>query len=172
MVITATDTDITKEYKIRQSISVGRFYIIELENHKGIKAVGIARRSQGDKNSSERSTSIATGRAIKGIKLKEEEKKINHPLIGQVNMTKANCYECKYRGTIPGDCHSRCNYPGVKSDLFDFFSYENQKIAAKLNIQGDSHGFRSGWFMWPCNFDPVWLINCDGFEQKEKPCPK
>jgi hypothetical protein len=36
----------------------------------------------------------------------------------------------------------------------------------KLNIQGDPHGIRSGWFMWPANFDPVWLINCDGFEKR------
>jgi hypothetical protein len=29
------------------------------------------------------------------------------------------------------------------------------------------HGICNGWFIWPINFDPVWLENCDGFESKE-----
>jgi hypothetical protein len=40
--------------------------------------------------------------------------------------------------------------------------------AAKLNIQAEEYGVRSGWFMWPANFDPTWLVNCDGFESKEE----
>jgi hypothetical protein len=24
-----------------------------------------------------------------------------------------------------------------------------------------------GWFVWPLNFDPVWLENCDGFSDNE-----
>ena len=64
---------------------------------------------------------------------------------------KADCYKCKYRGTIPGDCHSKCNHPKPQS----------------CNIKGNKHGISSGWFMWPWNFDPVWLENCNGFENKE-----
>lgn len=45
------------------------------------------------------------------------------------------CYTCKYRGTIPGDCHSRCSN-------------------RKAKVKGNEHGIRSGWFMWPINFDP------------------
>jgi len=41
--------------------------------------------------------------------------------------------------------------------------------AAGLNIAGDPHGIKNGWFMWPLNFDPIWLRNCDGFERKENP---
>ncbi len=77
---------------------------------------------------------------------------------------KFDCRKCKHRGTIPGDCHSRCMYPGTASGMFDFFSFENQKIAKKLNIKGNPHGVKCGWFMWPVNFDPTWLENCDGFE--------
>ena len=67
---------------------------------------------------------------------------------------KPNCYECEYRGIIPGDAHSCCRHPGK---------------ATELNIKGDPHGVRCGWFMWPMNFDPIWLLNCDGFKQKEVP---
>lgn len=64
-------------------------------------------------------------------------------------MEKPNCYECKYRGTIPGDCHSCCSNFNAK-------------------VLGHAHGIKSGWFYWPFNFDPVWLISCDRFEKNEK----
>ena len=82
--------------------------------------------------------------------------------------TKADCYKCQYRGTVPGDCHSCCKYPGTKTELFDLFCKENVEIAKKINIRGNIHGINNGWFMWPINFDPVWLENCDGFKEKEK----
>ena len=79
---------------------------------------------------------------------------------------KPNCYKCTYRGNVPGDTHSCCNYPGLDSDLFTgMFSLKNMEIAKELNIRADRYGIESGWFMWPVNFDPVWLKNCDG----EKP---
>jgi len=81
---------------------------------------------------------------------------------------KANCYECQHRGTVPGDAHSRCCYPGLKSLLSDMLSSDNTLIMRKLNVQGDPHGIKSGWFFWPYNFDPVWLENCDGFTSKEE----
>lgn len=41
-------------------------------------------------------------------------------------------------------------------------------VVDALNVRGNPHGIRKGWFMWPVNFDPVWLESCDGFEQKEE----
>lgn len=79
-----------------------------------------------------------------------------------------NCYKCKYRGNVPGDAHSCCQYPGNKTGMFDFFENENKKNAQKLNIKAELHGIRNGWFFWPINFDPAWLINCDGFTTKEE----
>ena len=85
---------------------------------------------------------------------------------------KPDCYKCQYRGTIPGDAHTICHHPLVKQDsnsfgaLVDMLSGKNNDAAKELNIKGDQHGIRSGWFMWPANFDPVWLENCDGFKQK------
>jgi hypothetical protein len=40
--------------------------------------------------------------------------------------------------------------------------------ASKLNIQATPHGVKNNWFNWPANFDPIWLENCSGFEEKEK----
>jgi hypothetical protein len=31
------------------------------------------------------------------------------------------------------------------------------------------HGVRKGWFLWPLNFDPTWLLNCDGYTPREEP---
>lgn len=87
------------------------------------------------------------------------------------------CYDCKYRGTIPGDAHSCCNHPSNKTLLENPFLNmmsilgSARKIdlgipANLLNIKANEHGVRSGWFNYPFNFDPVWLENCDGFTQK------
>ena len=78
-----------------------------------------------------------------------------------------NCYKCKYRGNVPGDAHSCCQYPGNKTGMFDYFENENKKNAQKLNIKAELHGIKNGWFFWPVNFDPVWLISCNGFTPKE-----
>lgn len=77
------------------------------------------------------------------------------------------CYDCKYRGNVPGDTHSCCLFPGLKSGLFDFFEPENLIMRTVLDIRGDEQGIKNGWFFWPCNFDPAWLLNCKGFTPKE-----
>ena len=84
-----------------------------------------------------------------------------------------NCYECLYRGTIPGDAHSRCDHPSVNQSgnmfeaLADLISGKNDHCATDLNIHANQHGVQNGWFFWPVNFDPVWLENCDGFIPKD-----
>lgn len=65
-------------------------------------------------------------------------------------MSKPDCYKCKHRRNLIGDCHSRCVHP--RGD--------------KVSVKGNLHGIKNGWFFWPVNFDPVWLDYCDGFEQK------
>lgn len=87
---------------------------------------------------------------------------------------KPNCYECQYRGDLAGDAHSCCNHPDIKKDSNMFGAIiealQGNFIEAihKLNIRANAHGIKNGWFIWPANFDPVWLENCDGFKQKEK----
>ena len=96
--------------------------------------------------------------------------------------TKPNCYKCKYRGSIPGDCHSCCNHPKCKSVsdnqvaniLSILGSFRGQVLPFKsgLRVKGNLHGISHGWFNHPLNFDPVWLEECDGFEAKESKTKK
>jgi len=61
---------------------------------------------------------------------------------------KPDCYACRWRGTLPGNAHSRCLNPNSPT------------------VGGSPHGVRMGWFFWPYNFDPMWLASCGGFETK------
>ena len=58
-----------------------------------------------------------------------------------------NCYNCLHRGTVPGSCHKSCRN-------------------TKAHVLGDPHGIKNGWFFWPSDFDPVWVLSCDGWEGK------
>jgi len=91
-------------------------------------------------------------------------------------MNKPNCYNCIYRGEVPGDAHSSCHHPYIEANGGAFMEMaiaasgrmmgKNSSAAHKLKIIGNAHGIRSGWFMWPANFDPCWLENCDGFKDE------
>ena len=72
-------------------------------------------------------------------------------------MDNPNCYNCKWRGTISGEAHSCCRHPEVRI---------NDNPMKALHITGDELGRRRGWFSWPANLDPVWLLTCAGFEEK------
>ena len=83
-------------------------------------------------------------------------------------MKEPGCYQCIYRRDIPGDCHSLCAHPAAKAtSSIRSVAMSTGEAAAELHVIGNAHGIRSGWFMWPANFDPVWLENCDGFTAKE-----
>lgn len=88
------------------------------------------------------------------------------------SVSKPNCYKCQYRGRIPGDCHSRCNHPKVTQDenligaLMDLLDMKTKRVRKELGIVGNSYGIKMGWFLWPANFDPCWLIECNGFMPK------
>lgn len=93
------------------------------------------------------------------------------------------CYRCRYRGTLVGDCHSKCIHREVSPT-----DTQSQLVGALLSIFGGSrpntgacqsqigsvrvkfnrHGIENGWACWPFNFDPVWLEECTGFEKEKK----
>jgi len=93
---------------------------------------------------------------------------------------KPNCYECIHRGSLPGDAHSRCNHPSIGltdplEELLALFASVRrespvikQDVADKLGIKADYHGIKNGWFNWPYNFDPMWLVECKGHTLKGK----
>lgn len=84
--------------------------------------------------------------------------------------TKSDCYKCKYRRELVGDAHSSCGHIGASPiALLLFAAGQTEMNTKQIHIRGNTHGVRSGWFMWPMNFDPVWVEICTGFEQTRGP---
>jgi hypothetical protein len=86
--------------------------------------------------------------------------------------TRPNCYECKHRASLVGDAHSECKHPRISEvdriiTGFAILSGQKSQAMKRLNITADPTGIRGGWFWWPLNFDPAWLLTCDGFESKK-----
>jgi len=60
---------------------------------------------------------------------------------------KNDCYNCVHKRNVPGNCHIECAKPDV-------------------DMTGNEHGIRNGWFMYPLLFDPVWMtVKCSNFEK-------
>lgn len=59
----------------------------------------------------------------------------------------SECWSCKYRQDVPGNCHISCGKPDI-------------------DMVGNQHGIESGWFFYPILFDPVWKEKgCDNYEK-------
>lgn len=56
---------------------------------------------------------------------------------------KSNCHSCAYKRPIPGNTHIKC--------VFDF-----RKAETPLP-KGNQHGIENGWYLFPLNYDPVWM---------------
>ncbi len=85
---------------------------------------------------------------------------------------KPNCYDCRWRGELLGDAHSCCNHPALEAGhgaikWIAAQSFFLRQRFALFNLSADPVGIRKGWFMWPINYDPVWLLTCDAFEARE-----
>jgi len=61
-----------------------------------------------------------------------------------------NCYDCENRMEMVGSCHSSC------------------RAALTAKVVGEEYGKKSGWFFWPFDFDPTWLVECDSFKDINK----
>ena len=91
---------------------------------------------------------------------------------------KVNCYKCIHKGTVPGSAHLCCKHPEVeqgKNPLAEIASIlgggtirSENGPGEKLGIKMDAHGVARGWCNWPYDFDPVWLIQCQGFIEKRE----
>ncbi len=58
------------------------------------------------------------------------------------------CWDCNHKRPVFGNAHIKC----VKPDA---------------DMTGNGHGIRSGWFMYPSLFDPVWKTKlCSNFSSK------
>jgi len=71
-----------------------------------------------------------------------------------------------------------CRHPKNKLDLDNNLSSSLAALASVrrvkpikshgLKIKANIRGIIGGWFNYPWNFDPVWLEECDGFENVEE----
>lgn len=98
-------------------------------------------------------------------------------------MTDRKCYDCIHRRQVPGSAHSACHHPATASvltnpqaQLIGLIGRRSgvtlfpSTAANELRIEGAVHGIVNGWFIWPVNFDPVWLVNCEGFTPIAQKC--
>lgn len=59
------------------------------------------------------------------------------------------CYHCKHKRSVPGNCHIECVKPN-------------------MDMKGNEHGIRNGWFFYPLLFDPTWKeAMCKNYENHE-----
>ena len=86
-----------------------------------------------------------------------------------------NCYDCKFRGPVAGSGHSCCNIVPVHQQFQLYLAYLQGKQLMVIRKPGedpipalklDPHGVKKGWAMWPINFDPVWVSECQFFTSK------
>lgn len=65
------------------------------------------------------------------------------------DLTERNeCWFCRNRYPIPGNCHIGCSKPDP-------------------DMTGEEYGIRNNWFSYPYCFDPVWKTKlCCNFEQE------
>ncbi len=86
--------------------------------------------------------------------------------------TRPDCYKCVYRKNLAGNAHSKCTHPtaeavkktlGPMGGLLEFMP---GPVVTNDMVEGDPRGMLKGWFSWPFNFDPTWLVRCNGFKGK------
>jgi hypothetical protein len=76
----------------------------------------------------------------------------------------SDCYKCKHRQSIPGNAHSKC----MSKSAIKFIVENIPNVGAILPLKINKYGLENGWALWPFDFDPIWLSECQLFEEKEK----
>jgi len=70
------------EIKPGHLFRVGRFTVVRIEDENGVESIGVARRSDEDKYSRDKSYNIALGRAKKAAELKKAKLPVKKLLMG------------------------------------------------------------------------------------------
>lgn len=81
------------------------------------------------------------------------------------------CYACVHHREIPGNTHLACRHPSTAAahanPLASLIAATGGAMPLPsppgLNVKLHTHGIRMGWASWPFNFDPTWLVECDGY---------
>ena len=88
-----------------------------------------------------------------------------------------DCHKCRHSRSIPGDAHIRCAHPKVTlpgndpivemiSILLGAGRCSGPVPFPGIDITASRVGVEKGYFAWPFNFDPIWLVSCTGYELK------
>lgn len=80
-------------------------------------------------------------------------------------MTQNNCFNCDFKGSVAGSCHSSCNYPKIDEQiklkismlLIGNFPEANKFLKENFGFTVDQHPVANGWFNFPLDFDPSWI---------------
>ena len=96
-------------------------------------------------------------------------------------MQKPNCYNCKFRTTVPGSAHSCCTV--IRETAKELGMEDSRAVSletlislghAEVKSQSDQsavklnpHGVKNGWAAWPLDYDPIWVESCE-FESAKK----
>ena len=87
----------------------------------------------------------------------------------------SDCYECKFRRTVPGSAHSSCKVISevctdkAQAKGLEFllaFGGKEILVNGKPAVDLDPHGIRNGWASWPIDFDPTWVRSCALYKKK------
>jgi len=70
------------------------------------------------------------------------------------------CYKCKWSRRVPGSSHHQCCILGLH--------YVERTEGRGFVAPTSMHPVEKGWFLWPFNFDPVWLEFCVEWERQRE----
>ena len=88
--------------------------------------------------------------------------------------------KCKHVRSIVGEAHIKCDHPSLLkhrarllTEMLTMFRANKRStfldiLMEELGVEAVQTGIENGWFNWPLNFAPVWLVNCDSFEENEQ----
>jgi hypothetical protein len=92
----------------------------------------------------------------------------------QGSMTGA-CWGCLHSRTIPGSAHLACHHPATlaahRNPLAPVIAVTGNALPLPvpgLSVVGNDQGIDRGWFAHPFNYDPVWLVACDGYAPEDE----
>lgn len=86
------------------------------------------------------------------------------------NPSRVSCGNCRFQDNTLSSAHIKCDVLG--DDLASLMAVVHpptiQVGNAKMRlVQGKQAGMERGWFTWPMEFDPIWLLWCFLYEDKE-----
>jgi len=84
-----------------------------------------------------------------------------------------DCYKCVHCKAIPGSAHVMCAYAlGDRANdaLIQLIAILGgcKVDVPHMKVTLNEVGVKNGWCNFPINFDPVWVVECDKYEEKKE----